>query len=280
VETNIHYSLAPYEISDVVNNPGVALGLSYKWDQIHRLKWSWAYKPIQQLMFAFPYTWYLGPNESEVRIEINGRVFYQRISSLEYVFDNPTTHWKGWLSLTHETPIYGSMPEKWITQELAPSTTVSIYMKAPLSFAGFTEDSHIYLAGVKINGGEAPDKGLGSLQIDSGDASDPGVTSNPNQSLFERRFIYTEAISLGFRNERSLRRGRSLVTDLHGTYDFLQMGTEFSAQAELRWNKQWQFFARMDWLGPVASPDSSAQTGFFSYYRANDRLQIGGTYVF
>ncbi len=267
VETNIHYSLTRPNNEAMIQHPGAALKVQYQLNPRDHLQLSLAHKPIQQLVLAFPYYLFVGPSERYVAVELAARVLYQKIATLEYVMGPQNRNWRAWASLTHEVPVNTSVPSSWVSQQLSPATLTNFYFASSLNGEGFSKIGTpiLYTTFTYLNGGDSPDLG-------------PKI--GKQESVFESRFFYKRALTLGLQDSWLLKGQDRFSMDLHGTFDFAQAGLQVSAQLRYDLNPRWRVAARADWLTLTHDPDTQKSTGFFSNYRANDRMHLEVTYVF
>lgn len=214
---------------------------------------AYAYLPLNQLLLA--YDGYLDLQKSVVAVELYPRVMYHHLISLQGGFTGEP--FSAYVSLLREIPVTPRdqvIPDSWTIQQISPATAISSSIDMTISGSGASA-SHIFLDYLKRWGGDAPDS---------------GPLSSGNQSNFESRYPFQQAIRLGEQGPLSSHiNAKSSVL-----YDIFSNGTILSTELSYHPSMAWMIKAGIDFL--AAGQDS----GFINQYQANDRFYSGVTYVY
>ncbi len=258
----IRYSLNKPEYSQVMSHAGAIAKVDYHAGGLSA-RLAYAYKPISQFLLGFPSRERVVVDDESVfmNVRIHARTLYQRVTSLESVYEAGRLSFEG--GVAHENPVDKPAPEDWTAARIEPAWITTAGVTLALEEPGPTA------ARVK----------MGLLKINGGDTDDSGDFSRVGDSLFEPRFPYTEAVQLTlFKPWRGWFR-YPLETQARALYDRRQDGgvVAFSLGANLR--RDLRVDAEVEFLGLI-DDTAEIRDGFLSYYRSNDRVGLGVSYVF
>ncbi len=259
--SDIHYSVDAPNPWSIASKPG----LVGKYEQTYGRyngRVSVAYKPIPQLLLGFPSEGRLivGEKEDYMIIEIAPRVVYHRVVGV----DNSVKMgaWTLYGGLTYEEPDNNTMPETWTSQQVKPAWITALGVSRPLEAEG-PQAARVSFSFLNVEGGDARDKGEFAGDI----------------SLFEQRYQYLEAYRLGLSKPwRGIFRF-PLDTEVSATYDRKQNGGALTFTSGMNFSREMRLTLEMDFLGLLGT-DAEVEGGFYSLYRANDRVGVGMSYVF
>ncbi len=258
-EAPIRYNINMPSVNSVVFNPGLMTsydtGVTKNWHS----RVSGAYKPMPQILLNFPADgrFILGTTDQYFNVEVEPVVGYHAVASMDHFFNlNQTSRVKA--SLAHEVPVLPNRPETWVTQELGPATYLSSRIEQDFEFLDFTK---IYFSQFKVWGGDQPDQGRFASE----------------NTFFETRQFFKEAYGLGIETQWNL--GTPVLSEVSFIYDVLQEGAVFQTTHQLILGKYFRAFGTLELLGLTGSNDPYP-AGFLSRYRANDRAELGVSYVF
>lgn len=255
VTTRVEYSVNEPQLENFIFRPGA--GVNLKTTNPWFANMSYAYKPMPQIMLGFPYFLALGevPDSSALNIEVNARLLYHHVATLESVHQTS----QGVLSsaLTFEAPERDETPSNWITQEVKNAVVASVKLERPL-FLGVTD-----MGWLKVWGGDLPDEGEFA----------------PAGTVFERRYQYLHAFRAGFTSSK-IQVGSSLLGFRTGfIYDIEQAGVTWKNEVTLQPNSNFIMHVRADIIG-LTGEEEKVEDSFIRAYRTNDRIQGGVRYVF
>lgn len=259
---DLKYTLKHPQPSEVVAQPGLITKVDFN-ENLYGARLTYAYKPMPQLLLGFPSEnrVVLGVPRDTMFIQANARVLYHQVIGLDQMVSSGA--WKFSGSVVHERPDRDRFPSDWTVQHARNATvataSVSRYLETPGPSAGSVKAS-VY----KLWGGDDFDQG----------------TFAAATTLFERRYMYNEAYSLGFSKAWRGLFKNALETEARVIYDRLQEGTVFSFSSGMNFSKNWRGDFEMDILGLTGSNARISDNSFITNYRANDRVGVGMTYVF
>lgn len=267
-DTPVQYTIRLPEIKDIVLNPGAAMMAYVGHNSGPWLSAAYAFKPINQLLLAYDGNLYpteKDPNQQVAKADIFPRVLNHHLVSAEAGARNQAMG--AWVSALWDRPIRDKTPSRWTTQEVQNG----------LALSGTVE---MAVAGTKSN----PTKvDMSYLRVYGANASDGGF-SKVNGSVFDSRYPYTEALSVGVRGgvpDPFRLWGDRLSATTQLIQDFANRGNIFSSEIQYRHQESWMIAFGFDVLGSDAAPDPSrAGNDFINRYRANDRVHAGVSYVF
>lgn len=258
---DIRYSVNKPSPGEVVARPGFAAKSGYR-RGLHFLRASFAYKPMPQFLLGFRSRnqVVLGDEVDFMRVRIEPRVAYHRVTSADYSLKSSSWIWSA--SLTHENPVYDSLSDDFTAQQVGPAWI------SALQITRFLEEE----------GPSAARGTLGWLRVQGGDRPDRGDLAG-DETLFERRYQYTDAFM--FTLSKPFRRGLRFPLEMEARwiYDRLQNGGVFSLSAGRNVSRDMRISLEADFLG-LLGRDARVKDGFLSMYRANDRVGMGMSYVF
>lgn len=254
-DTQISYRVDYPDVSDIVFNPGA--GINLKTESMWLENFSYAYKPMPQLLYGFPFYLELGESSEQTRlnIEINPRLVYHHLATWEVGEELGSGRWRG--SFTYEKPERDSTPENWITQETQEAYIAALTWEQAMG-PGFVD--------------------LGWLRVWGGDQPDQGEFA-PDGTLFEKRYQFLHAVRLGWKSVRFDRFGWGWSGASRFTYDFEQAGLVWINEVQAEPIQDLALLLRADFLGLTGDKNREEDT-FINSYRANDRIQAGLRYVF
>jgi hypothetical protein len=262
VVSDIRYSIDTPTIEEAALHAGGVAKLEFNGAKNYFGRVSGAYKPMPQFLLGFPSRGQviIRPDEDFMNVRIQPRLAYHTLLSHDSIFR--FGDWTVSGSLTREIPSRDASPEDQTAQQARPATIYSGAISHPLEAEG------PYAARLSV----------GFLKVDGGDAPDKGDFAGQN-TLFERRYQYNEAYSLGLTKPwRGLGRF-PLDTGLRLIYDRLQNGGVASFSAGLNFSRSFRADLEVDFLGLFGGP-AEIEDGFLALYRANDRVGLGLSYVY
>ena len=258
---DIRYSTNKPSVGKVLFNPGLSAKVENSGSQLGT-RLSAAYKPVPQLLFGFPSLnrVVVGSPGDYLAIEVTPKVVYHWIASVDAW--RRLGEWNLTGGVSHDHPLRDKFNDGWTSQTFSPAWIVTLSASRPLETEG-ANAARVKLGLVKIAGGLGGDQGVFASE----------------RSLFEGRFQYSEAYMAGFMLPvRGFLRS-TIETEAKIIYDRLQNGGVVSVSAGYNLNRDWRVDGELDVLGLV-SGRAANETGFFSSYRANDRVGMGMSYVF
>lgn len=260
---DMHYTLNKPTISEATSHMGGVAKVEFDAGKYFG-RISGAYKPMPQFLLGFPSRnrVFVTDAGDYMSVEVTPRTAYHTLLSHDSMIKAGAWTLTG--GLTREVPDLDDSPENYTAQQVAPAWIYSASVSRPL------EQEGPYAARVK----------LGFLKIEGGDAPDRGDFASAQSTLFERRYQYNEAYSLGL---SKMWRGRgplfSLDTGMRLVYDRLQNGGVASFSAGMIFSKQFRADLEVDFLGLFSGP-AEVEDGFLALYRANDRVGLGLSFVY
>lgn len=119
------------------------------------------------------------------------------------------------------------------------------------------------------------------LKVWAEDLPDNGPLASDGETIFEPRFFYEEALSLGARFPYRFSRGEFRL-NARWIRDFSVGGSLWSSELAYRSAARWEVRVGADWITADSAPGTpvGAGSGFFERYRANDRVWGGASYAF
>lgn len=263
VAGDLRYSVKTQKTEKIVLNGGGIAKVEFAHEDDYLARLSFAYKPAQQLLLGFPSRnqFQIRANEDFMSIEITPRVFYQRVVSADQVVRLES--WTLSASAIYENP-QDDIPKDFTAGSVAPAMIYGVSLSRPLEADG-PNAARVNLSAMKVEGGDKPDRG--------------DFAQGEGKTLFERRYQYYEAYSLGLSKPW---RGFGRFPLEMGTkfiYDRLQNGGVFSFNCGMNFSKAFRADLQVDYLGLLTGP-AKIPDGFLADYRANDRIGIGMSYVY
>ncbi len=221
-----------------------------------------AYKPMPQFLLGFPSRnrVLVSANEDFMNVSVAPRVAYHTLISHDSIFQ--VGSWKMTGSLMREIPDQAASPQDFTAQRVSSAWITSAAASRPL----------------EVEGPFAARLQLGFLKVDGGDEQDTGRFAS-SRSLFERRYQYKEAYSLGLIKPWRSAFRFPVETQVRLIYDRLQNGGVASISAGFNFTKELRADLEMDFLG-LFPGSAEIEDGFLALYRSNDRIGLGLSYVF
>lgn len=260
VSTPIQYSLEEPSKTEILNHPGVASKLEIK-NKNGYSRVAYAYKPVNQLLLGFPFYLGLAQPGVSVDIDINCRVIYHHLVTVERNL-NLTNQSSLLLSSTYESPNRDDTPASWITQETKEAVVAQALWQKQFDSSSWLR--RYYFGLLNLWGGDAPDRGEIATE----------------RTFFERRYQFQRAVTAGFDWPVGYIKGIALLASARAQYDLQQQGGVVTSDLSYQYNPQWTFLVSADVIGLTNDSNSDINDGFLGLYRANDRFMAGVNYVF
>jgi hypothetical protein len=251
----VDYSVNEPDIAQVVFKQGAMGQVEWKPSEKTAARFSYAYKPMPQILEAFPINEHFNLPTEIMHVDLQPRFLYHHVANLDFNYSGAKNQLG--LSVAGEHPVSDPTPSDWETQSVGDAMIVSAYHSFNFDAAKtWTFTSSL----LKVWGGDRKDQG----DIES------------SVTLFERRYQYTEAASVALRKFWGAKRVESGFKVI---FDRLQNGLVYSGDLTARLHKSLAVSMAFDLFqilpGEPISPD-----GFIDVYRGNDRLSLGMSYVF
>ncbi|MGK5087468.1 hypothetical protein WDW86_07910 [Bdellovibrionota bacterium FG-2] len=262
--TQVRYNVVMPNIEKVVMNPVYSAKLRLGKEMGPWISGSYGYKPMNQILWGYEAYLDLNAPEPEANVTLHPRVAYHQLLAVETGFSARSFDFS--LSLLQEKPDRDLTPGAWTTQEF--TDTLSASPTLSFRFGGWAPDpalinvSYLREWGGVISGGQAPDK---------------GPMASGNDSVFEGRYPFQNALKLGAKTNLPGSWGRKFGWDFHLIYDVGHSGTILSHLLSFRAFGGVEFRLGADFLSSFRTDDG---TDFISQYRTNDRIHAGISYVF
>lgn len=170
-----------------------------------------------------------------------------------------------WISLLNERPVQDQALAQWTVQQLSSSLAFSSTFDVEVIGKG-EEATHLDMSYLRQWGGDAADQGPFAKQ----------------ESVFEPRYLYKNAIRLGMNTSFPGVFGHHFRAASHLIYDIPLSGTVFSAEIKFKPHEAWAVGIGADVFNVNSNrSDGSIQdNSFISRYRMNDRVHGKVTYAF
>jgi hypothetical protein len=262
VAGDLHYSVSAPETSKLISHQGGVAKIEFRQDR-YFARLSAAYKPAQQLMLGFPSFNQLKITATDdfMNIRITPRVMYQRVANADQLVQAGS--WTLGASVTYESP-EDDVPRDYTAASAGEVWVYALSASRALEAEG-KNAARLRFGAMKLTGGHEPDLGK--------------FAQSEGKTLFERRYQFYEAYSMGLSKPwRGLGRF-PLETGLNLIYDRLQNGGVVSFNCGMNFGKELRADVQIDYLG-LFEGHAEIPDGFLADYRANDRVGVGMTYVF
>lgn len=262
--TEVRYEIVQPDISDIILNPGVATKVEFEnpgWLKGYLGRVAYSYKPIPPLLMGFPSDHQLSVGEYSdyMTVRIHPRVAYSRTLSWDNVLERGP--WVTSTSVIYDQPLPHRGPEHFTAQQISSANVFSGAVARRLEDGG-PRAVQVHAGFIKVHGGDAQASGrFGS------------------ERLFESRFQFLEAYSLGLKTEWRRWFKNPLELESQVIYDRLQGGGVFQIATAYQWNRNWRSHLQVTFMGLVVA-SAPVSDGFFAKYRANDSAALGVSYVF
>lgn len=255
VTHSIDYSVQYPDDGRVISQPGGMAQVEWKPSDSTFARFSYAYKPMPQYLEGFPVNGSFNFPTQDLEVQLNPRFLYHHVANLDMNYVGEKNQMG--ISVAGEHPVQDQMPSDWELQNVTDALIVSAFHSFDLDEAKrWSVTSSI----IKVWGGDQPDKG-------------PIVSQ---QTLFERRYQYTEAASLGL---RKIWRKSGLESGMKVVFDRLQNGLVYSGDFSAQLHKSITVSMAFD-LIQILPGEPQMPDGFLDVYRGNDRVSLGMSYVF
>jgi hypothetical protein len=287
--TPSNYQIVVPDLSSLIFNPGGGVKIRGGAHPNEAGGWvsaSFAYQPVNQLLMG--YSGYLSvANPIHAVVTLVPRVGYHELAAAEGGYNAP--NWRAWISVLGENPV-GDSAVPVVTdsngltlQALSPSLSVSTGFEWDVTNGELSSDNHAPGPMVGANNGSyrgyAPRTVIQFLSLSQwgGNAADvgPNAGSGSTPSVFEERYPFQEAVSLGISTPIW---GR-FTGSTRMIYDVTHSGTISSS--ELRYTvSHWVLGVGADFLASSQTDPNAPGTDFISHYQADNQIHTGVSYVF
>jgi hypothetical protein len=255
VTHNIRYSVLEPNDLEVIGKQGGMAQLEWKPSERTFARFSYAYKPMPQYLESFPVDGRFDLLTGDLNVELQPRFLYHHVANLDFNYMGQKNQIG--LSVAGEHPVPDQALPGWEYQNVTDALIVSAYDQFQLD----SRHSWSFTGSLfKVWGGDRPDAG-------------PITTT---QSLFDRRYQYVEAASLGL---RKLWRKSRLEAGSKVIFDRLQNGLVYSGDLTAHLKKTFALSMAFDFF-QVLPGQPEMTDGFIDVYRGNDRVSLGMSYVF
>ena len=259
-ETNLNYSVNQPDDWTVMNRPGG--GGTFEWRPSDHTfaRVSEAFLPITQIMFGFPLNGQFSLQSDSMDINLTPRFLYHNVVNSDFVVQNKQS--EVGVSLSDDLPIQDQLPvaENWELQRTTNAIIASAYYT---QYFTDSRASSFTASALKIWGGDQPDQG----QIIS------------TQTLFGRRYDFTEAVSARLHKRWMAGSTVSIDGGLRVLYDYFENGLIYSGEVSSQLSKSFAVRLAYDFFGLLPG-NPEMPDGFIDVYRGNDRVSMGMSYVF
>ncbi|MBX7231852.1 MAG: hypothetical protein K1X29_07175 [Bdellovibrionales bacterium] len=258
----LKYNIQQPSVGELIQHGSILGKIKWNGDGKTFFQLSAGLKPMNQLFLGLPINKQqrdLSLAQSYVEALPHTRLLYHQLWSVEGGLKSRGP-WTLWGSLTRETPLRDQTPEGWITQETGPAWVGSLHLGYRAGEGSLAPE--FFINYLKLSGGDLPDRG-------------PFVSE---ESFFERRYLFQEALQLGWKGLlpgklSSLRFSSSLL------WEQAQHGVLFRNELSQMVQKKIYVQLYADLIGLV-DKSGSVTNGFTSLYRANDRVGTQLSYSF
>lgn len=261
------YSLQLPAVRDLVLHPSYALQVRVGETQGFWGAVSGARKPMNQLLLAYEGWFQHTPAGQQPAVAmIHPRALMHQVESLDLGYRNRRA--SAVVSGMLDRPVRDVTPATWTTQEVMDARVVSATVAYGLG-GDLTEKSVVEASWIRVWGGNAPDAGADVLGTGS---------------VFDGRYPFQNALSVGIRGTFPQFAG-SFAKRVSGSArliaDLAHPGSILSTELTFQPEDRWVLSIGLDVLGSNSEPDPlAAGTDFISRWRDNDRFHVGVSYVF
>ncbi|MCB0351480.1 MAG: hypothetical protein KDD38_09870 [Bdellovibrionales bacterium] len=246
---------------DVLLRPSVAVQYQKKWNENLNSQVAYAYKPVNNLRMSYEYYLQTKDSTSEAIITAYPTFPYEQVATLESTVTRGGV--ASTLSVTHQSPVKESVPQKNISQNMPEVTTGSLTVQKQL-------DAQSELGGRAY---------FGVIKVWTPTTQDIGENV-PEKSLFMLRPQFYLAYRAGVERPVYTRKGRPILARLEGTYDSDQEAAIFTTAIDYNILKNLNVNFAMSFLGATSDKETEYENGMIRTFRANDNLSLGMNYVF
>lgn len=264
--TPVQYTVQVPQIQDIVMHAGAGGMLRVGGETGPWASASYAYKPMNQLLLAYDGNLIHDDVSAPVaEATVYPRVVYHHIGSLDLGYAH--RNFSAGISGLYDVPVRDVTPERWTTQEVSRARGLNGTMDVRVGGAP-AAPTRLELSYLRVWGGNAPDG---------------GAFAKGTGSVFDSRYPFQNAMSVGVRGgipslsgsfARSVSGSAKLITDLKNS------GNILSAELRLGIQQRWTCAFGFDVLGSTSPVDSStAGSDFIGRYRSNDRIHTWVSYA-
>lgn len=257
-DTEVVYRVRSPAVSEVISHPGggglIELGQSYGFFG----SVGYAYKPMNQLNMA--YDGKLRIPENQLEVTLVPRVIYHHVFSSSFGFRTETLRTR--LSMMGESPENQPAPDGFTYQQVSPAFVASPSIEFDLPLIP--------------RGGLTTFK-LGYFKLFGGQVEDVGPRASGNGSIFESRYAFQNAVSVGIHTPLPGPLAKVLLFKSTLFHDFSVQGSMLTSGLEYRPTPFLLMSLGADIIG---GKESETGSDFFTRYRTNDRVHGGVSYVF
>lgn len=256
--TNINYSVNEPNDFNIVNRSGGGFILEWKPSESTFSRFSEAFVPMSQILFGFPFQYDLQTGSLDVNL--TPRFLYHNVADYDLIVSREKSEFG--VSVSDDLPIQDNLYDN-PTWEVQNTTNAIIASGYYTQYLDDRKSANLTGSLLRVWGGDLPDRGPVSYA----------------ETLFERRYQFTEAASLGIRKRWHAQSVPGVESGMKLIYDRLENGIVYSGdftaylQRALAISFAYDYFAILP--GSPQMPD-----GFIDVYRGNDRLSLGVRYVF
>ncbi|MBL7714041.1 MAG: hypothetical protein JNL01_01150 [Bdellovibrionales bacterium] len=258
----IVYQIQMPPLHQLLLNPGGALQMKVQSSTGFWSSLSYAYKPINQVQLGYEGILNLATYNADA--SIYPRVAYHHLATLEAgLRRNQISIWS---TLTAEKPMDQKTPSWLTTPKLVPSTLFSSTARVPLS-GSVGRKSAIEVSYLKRFG----DRG-----------GDIGPWATPGQSVFEPRFLFQNAVALGYRGYVPGFSENRVSSQIRWVESLSQPGSLLSAELAFRPTERFTWTLGTDLMGASSGstdPSQALAEDFMKRYQAYDRVYGGISYA-
>lgn len=256
----IQYDLDIPETAKLVANPGAAFMVRVG----EKEKGAWVnasagYLPVNELVLKRQN--FKDVSADKVDVTVSPTVTYHSVSSIDVGYSYRGI--KGSLSYLQDEPKEILPETDWSIQKMKPAQVYSAAVDFSMADI-FSKTLAFHVEYLKVFGG-------GIVDIISSGAPD-------DFTLFDKRFKFTNALSLGVEGQLASFFRRPFVTRFKYIYDYDQRGSLLNTEFLYYPSQKWAVVMGGDVLG--VQDETYSPSSFLNQYRANDRVYGGMTYVF
>lgn len=266
--TDVYAKIEEPRVADVVLRPTFAMQYVHDWSSTSQLKAGYAYKPINQAIIAIDHDLLLsGPTSPhQAMVSIHPEYPYAHVATLENTVGSG--EWSATPSVTIEVPIIKDNSNRWISQTIGPTTSISLILERQFAATGtaatHTKGNRVYAGALRLVGGREPDRGE--------KASD--------QTFFQFRELYFIAYRLGVEGRVARIKQKNIMAKSEVTFDSEQKGGTFINELSIQMTHNLDMVFKANFIGLITADNKEYEPGFYNMNRTNDLIGVGLNYVF